>query len=112
MKVNALGFLSLLTLLGVLGLFLHKPMLGFFGFAYYIRYFFITADELFQQNVRRAASLGFFSGVAATGISLALSILFPAIMPGNAALASCYVVSVFCFTLALLYFEVKEQAGA
>ncbi len=37
--------------------------LGFFGFAYYFRYFFVTPDEMFQQNVRKAASIGFFSGV-------------------------------------------------
>ena len=40
-----------------------KGYFGFFGFAYYIRYFFVLPDELFQLSVRRAATLGFFTQV-------------------------------------------------
>ncbi len=109
MKINKLGFLSLLALLGILGFTIDKPLYGFFGFAYYFRYFFITPDELFQQNVRRAASVGFFSGLWACGLAIAIHYLFPAFMSGNMALASCYVVSTFCFTIALLVLEIKEQ---
>ncbi len=110
MKANKLGFLSVLALLGILGIATeHKPFLGFFGFAYYIRYFFVTPDEMFQQNVRRAASFGFFSGVGATGLALAVRILFPEFLTSNMALASCYVVSMFCFTIALTALEIKEQ---
>ena len=62
--VNSLGFLSLLALLGFLGwLTGEKGYFGFFGFAYYIRYFFVLPDELFQLSVRRAATLGFFTQV-------------------------------------------------
>lgn len=110
MKINALGFLSVLALLGILGLIMdHRPLLGFFGFAYYIRYFFITPDEMFVQNVRRAASIGFFSGVAATGIAVAARMLLPALLTGSMALAACYVVSVFCFTIALAVLELRES---
>ncbi len=112
MKVNKLAFLSILTLLGILGMATeHKSLLGFFGFAYYIRYFFVIPDEMFQQNVRRAASIGFFSGVWSTGIAVAIRFLFPAVLASNVALAACYVVSMFCFTIVLLVLEIKEQQG-
>ena len=109
MKLNKLGFLSLLALLGFLGFSVHRPLLGFFGFAYYLRYFFVTPDELFQQNVRKAASLGFFSGISATTLAIPIHLLFPTLIPSNFVLASCYVVSTFCFTLSLLFIEIKES---
>lgn len=109
MKLNKLGFLSILALLGILGFSIHPSFLGFFGFAYYLRYFFVTPDELFQQNVNKAASIGFFSGVWATGISIVIHLLFPDFLSANMSLASCYVVSLLCFTIVLLIMEIKEQ---
>lgn len=112
MKLNPLGFMSLLALPGILGLTTDtKAMLSFFGFAYYIRYFFVIPDEMFMQNVRRAASIGFFSGVAATSFAVVLRILFPSLITGNAALAACYIVSVLCFTIVLMVLESREMRG-
>lgn len=109
MKLNKLGFLSFLALLGLLGFITHKPLYGFLGFAYYFRYFFVTPDELFQANVRKAVSIGFFSGILATGLAIAIYQLFPGLLSTNIVLASCYVISLFCFTIALLIIEIKEQ---
>ena len=110
MKMNKLGFLSLIALLGVLGLFMdNKALLGLLGFAYYFRYFFVTPDELFIQNVRRAASIGFFSGVVVTALAVALRTLLPSLIERNVALAACFVVSMFCFTIALVVLEMKEM---
>lgn len=106
---NKLGFLSLLALLGVLGVVIDKPLYGFFGFAYYIRYFFVKPDELFQLNVRKAATVGFFSGVGATGVAVAARSLFPAVIPANLALSAGFVVSIVVFTVALVVLEAKEQ---
>lgn len=112
MKLNKLAFMSLLALLGFLGINeQHGPMLGFFGFASYIRYFFVNPDELFRQNVRKAASIGFFSGVSITSLALAVHIIFPEFLTGSIVLVSSFVVSVVCFTIALLVFEIKEQQG-
>lgn len=112
MKLNRLGFLSLFAIIGVLGLVSdNKEFAGFFGYAYYIRYFFVIPDELFIANIRKAASFGFFSGILATGIALILHILFPGLLSNAMILASCYVVSVFCFTIALIVLEVKEMGG-
>lgn len=111
MKLNPLGFLSVLLLLGVFGLVTeHTGMLGFFGFAVYLRYFFVKPDELFMQNVRKAASIGFFSGVAAVGLTYVLRML--ALIDGDMVLVANFVVAVFCFTIALLALEVREQQGA
>ena len=111
MKLNKLGFLSLLALLGFLGISAEsRGMLGFFGFAFYLRYFFVTPDELFQQNVRSAGSIGFFSGVAATGITLALRTLAPDLLSSGLVLSSCFVVSVICFSIAIVVYEFKEQS--
>ena len=110
MKLNKLGFLSLLALIGILGLTAdNKALYGFFGFSYYIRYFFVTPDELFIQNVRSATSIGFFSGIAATGFSVALCTLIPSLPSKNLALAACFAISVICFTIALAAYEYKEQ---
>ncbi len=111
MKFNKLGLLSLLALVGVLGLIMKQPLNGFFGFGYYVRYFFVTPDEMFQQNVRSAASIGFFSGMTALGVATVMHTLFPILFTGSIVLASTIVVSVVCFTFALLVVEVKEQRG-
>lgn len=109
MKVNKLGFLSILALLGFMGFTVSAPFFGFFGFAQYVRYFFVTPDEMFQQNVTKAASFGFFSGAGVTSLAIVLHFLFPAILPVNIALVSCYVVSMVCFTISLVVLEINEQ---
>ncbi len=111
MKFNKLGLLSLLALIGVLGLIVDRPLSGLFSFAYYIRYFFIIPDEMFIQNVRSSASIGFFSGMTVLGIAVTLHTLFPALFTGSIVLASYIVTSVVSFTFALLIFELKEQRG-
>ncbi|MGF7058141.1 DUF3796 domain-containing protein [Brassicibacter mesophilus] len=59
-KFNYLSLLSLLSLIGLLGWKTGDISLyGFFGFAYYIRYFFVIPDELFQLNVRKASTAAF-----------------------------------------------------
>lgn len=112
MKFNRLGLLSLMALLGILGLVTeNRALLGFFGFAYYIRYFFVTPDELFLQNVRRAASISFFAGVTVTGLTVALRVLIPAFVSSGIPLVACFVVSVLCFTVSLVVLELREQQG-
>ena len=61
-RINILGFLSLLALIAVLGWQTDNTGLyGFFGFAYYIRYFWVMPDEFFRQNMQKAASCAFMS---------------------------------------------------
>ena len=61
-KMNYLGLLSLLSLIAILGWKTgNTGLYGFFGFAYYIRYFWVIPDELFQQNVRKSTTFAFFA---------------------------------------------------
>ncbi len=110
MKLNKLGLLSILSLVGFLGLTTgNKALFGFFGFVAYIRYFFVTPDEMFLQNVRSAASVGFFSGIAATGGAFVLHTFAPSVVTGSIVLATCFVVSIICFSVTLITFEFREQ---
>ena len=59
-KINYLGMLSLLSLIAILGWKTgNTGLYGFFGFAYYIRYFWIIPDELFNRMFRNLLLLPF-----------------------------------------------------
>ena len=112
MKNNGLGWLSLVSLVGLLGFFTpNKALLGFLGFACYFRYFFVTPDELFMQNLRSAASIGFFFGLGTTVAAVLVRVLWPLLLPRDLALISGFVVSVISFTIALILAEIKESRG-
>lgn len=112
MKLNKLGFMSLIALLGIFGLTTeNKGFLGFFGCLSYIRYFTVIPDELFKENVKKAGSIGFFTGMAVSTIMITLCILFEDFITPISYFVSGYVVSVFAFSLTLLYLEYKEQRG-
>jgi hypothetical protein len=112
MKINGLGFLSLFALLGFLAFVTgNNEFFGFFGFAYYVRYFFVTPDELFMKNLQSAATIGFFSGVVATGVGALMRVLLPGLLSATAVFASCFVFSFCCFTFALTAFELRETRG-
>lgn len=112
MKINRLGFLSIFALLGFLAFVTdNEALFGFFGFAYYVRYFFITPDELFVEHVRRSATIGFFAGVTATGVGALIRVLLPWLLSATAVFAACFVLSFCCFTFALTAFELREARG-
>jgi hypothetical protein len=112
MKINKLGFMSLLALLGILGILTeNKGFLGFFGFIAYIRYFKIIPDELFRENVKQAGSIGFFTGISAASVSIALYALFNSFITPAICFAIGFVASIFSFTLVLTYLEYREQWG-
>lgn len=113
-RINYLGFLSLLALIGFLGWRTDNAGLyGFWGFAYYLRYFWVIPDEYFRLNVHKAATLAFMSEM----ISLVLFMLICTYIYGAAnavrtALGSSYAVAIFVFTIALAVLEWKERNGA
>ncbi len=115
MYFNKLGLFSLLALLGVLGLATeNKGVLGFFGFAFYLGYFWVLPDELFRQNVRKAATAAFFFQM----LSL-LPICLGAVLLGlkgsriaGVAFASSFAVGVILFSLYLTWMEWQEKRCA
>ncbi len=73
MKRRALyGLLGLLSLLGFVGVFTQERVfLAFFAFAVDFSHFFQRKDEMVVDYMNRSAALGFYWGMAATGITAA-----------------------------------------
>jgi len=108
---NKLGYLSLLAVLGILGIFSdNKAYLGFWGFLYYIRYFFVIPDELFKANVQKAATPAFFTGLASSAVTIVLR----ALMNNDALLAVGMglgmALSLFVFSVILIVCELRESS--
>ena len=96
-KINCLGFLSLLSLIALLGWSTgNEGLYGFFGFAYYLRYFWVLPDELFRQNLQKAATCAFLTELLALVPFMFLS----------------FAAAILVFTIALLVLEWREQRGA
>ncbi len=54
------GFLGFFSLIGLLGFWTDNPMFfPFLGFALFFEYFFVETDEMFVQNMRKAAAWRF-----------------------------------------------------
>ncbi len=109
---NKLGFLGFLGLLGILGFFSeNKTYFCFFGFLVYFRYFAVIPDELFKENVQKAATPAFFIGVVIYTLTGALT-FFPI---STAVYVSClvlgFVASFLLFTGIFVYYEIKEKTG-
>ncbi len=63
------GFLGFFSLIGLLGFWTHDPMyFPFLGFALFFEYFFVETDEMFIDNMRKAAAWAFFSDLAITTV--------------------------------------------
>lgn len=111
-KFNKLTLIALLGLMGILGLVTEKKgFLGFFGYLYYLRYFMVIPDELFENNVRKAGSFGFFTGMAVSAITISYFVLSGNVLTAHIGFTSGFVASMFAFTISLSYFEYKEQSG-
>lgn len=63
------GFLGFFSLIGLLRFWTDNPMFfPFLGFALFFEYFFVETDEMFVQNMRKAAAWAFFSELVITAI--------------------------------------------
>lgn len=113
-RINYLGFLSVLSLIAILGWCTDNPGLyGFFGFFYYIRYFWVIPDELFRLNVQKAATFAFMMEM----LSLVPFVFLCAfILDGTRAVpvsfGLSFAVAVVAFTLSLTVLEWKERKEA
>lgn len=110
---NYLGLLSLLALISVLGWFTgNDGLYGFFGFFYYIRYFWVIPDELFQFNVRRAATFAFFVELLSLiPFMYVLTYLYDSQKAIPMAFGLSFAIGIFTFTIYLLILEMKENKG-
>ena len=113
-KINYLGFLSLLALIAILGLITdNNGLYGFFGFAYYLRYFWVIPDEFFQLNVQKAATFAFMSEmISLVPFMFACTYIYGAAKAVPTAFGLSFAVTIFVFTIALIILEWKERKGA
>ena len=110
---NYLGLLSLPALAALLyfptG---NTDFVGFLGFAYFIRYFWVNPDELFLLTLRRAATGAFVLEVALFPlVMLGRYLLIPAANPIPFSLGISFAVSIIFFCLYHTWLEVKEMRG-
>lgn len=112
-KINKLGFMRLLGLLGVGGLMAgQNEYVGFLGFFGYVAYFNVIPDELFRTNVNTAASSGFFSGLAVTVFLIMLNLFIGDNSLQALALALGFSTALVVFSFVLVYRVYKEERGA
>lgn len=113
-RFNYLGLLSLLALIPILGWKLEIPgLFGFFGFAYYLRYFWVTPDELFLLNLRKAATAAFFwELISLVPLLAAAWVICGGTRALPAALGLSYAVAILVFSFALAALELREQRSA
>lgn len=114
---NKLGYLGFLSFIGLLGLTGNYYFLGFFCFLVYFKYFKVIPDELFKENVRKAATPSFFISITVTAlISGYIALLKNATVQDVASglaigLAINFALPIFVFTGILVYLEIHEIGG-
>ena len=110
-KFNYLGLLSLLALIALLGLKTeNKGLYGFLGFAYYVRYFFVTPDELFLLNVRKASTAAFICQMISLIPFMFLGhFIYTTVQAVPFAFALSFSISIFVFSFYLMALEYKES---
>ena len=108
---NKLGYLSLLSLLGIIGILTEKRgYLGFWSYLYYIRYFNVIPDELFKANVQKAAVPAFFTGIAASAVTIFLRFIANSREIISVGMGLGFALSIAVFTLILTWYEAKEKS--
>lgn len=107
---NKLGYFGFLGLLGLVGFFAHNYIyFTLFAFLYYLRYFLVIPDELFKENVRKAASPAFFISVVIYILTLAVTAFRVSRLIFVIGLVSGFVLPIILFTLLLVVFELNES---
>ncbi len=102
-KLRYVGFL------GLLGIAHNYVYFALFSFLYYLRYFWVIPDELFKENIRRAAAPSFFTSMVLYAITVALSAFHVSTLIFVIGLVANFVVPFILFTILLTSFEMKES---
>lgn len=110
-KWNPVGLLSLLSLFSIFGLLTgNKGFFGFLGFLAYLRYFRVIPDEGFWENIKNASMLAFFAQIVLLiPVILVCYLFFEVQNIAGIAFASSFAGGFIVFSVALAYFEWKEQ---
>ena len=107
---NRLGFLGFLGLFGLVGFISgNYAYCSFFGFLIYLRYFWVIPDELFLENVQKAATPAFFVGITLYAITGALSAFLVSTTYFVIGLVAGFVASFLVFAVILVSRELNES---
>lgn len=108
---NKFGLIGFVALLGIWGIYTDEPMfLPFFAFILFFEYLFVIPDELFVQNIRKAAGWAFFGNLI---ITISATLIFSAFnmssnpLAGGSALGFGFGISIFCFSTSFLEWREK-----
>lgn len=108
------GLLGLLSLIGILGIAIHDPSLyPFLAFALFFEYFFIKPDEMFIENMRKAAAWAFYANLA---IATAITCYYIAIKQQSdiallKGIGTGFGVSLIVFSFVSAWFDWKDRRG-
>ncbi len=99
---NKLGFLSLISVMGLFGILTdNRACLGFFSFLYFIRYFFIMPDETFKTSLLKATAPAFFTNIIFSILTIVLWLLINDVVLLLLGLGIGMVAAVIVFTVIL-----------
>ncbi|MGI6703034.1 MAG: DUF3796 domain-containing protein [Clostridia bacterium] len=105
---NRISLMGLLGLLGLLGLITDNPgFYGFFGFFGFFGFAKILPDEMFKQNVNKAAKNAFFTGliIYPTVVVIGTLSLFPFALVFTFGFAVNFAVQILVFSFSLSKYE-------
>lgn len=114
-RCNLYGFMGLLSLLGLIGVFTdNRSFLAFFAFVVDFEFFFIKTDEMLEEYMNKAAARAFYCGMITTAV-VALVCFFVNRYAENVALlygfASGWGVSVAVHGFSIGYYKFREGWG-
>lgn len=108
------GLLGLLSLVGILGIITHNSSLyPFLAFALFFEYLFIKPDEMFIENMRKAAAWAFYANLA---ITTAITCYYIAVKQQSEiallkGIGTGFGVSLIIFSLVSAWFDWKDRRG-
>ncbi len=106
------GLIGLFSVIGFAGLAVQNTSLyPFLAFVIFFEYLFVAPDEMFVNNMRKAAAWAFYVELGITALITCISItLFPKTALQKGAGAGFGIgIAVFC--LATAYFDWKDRRG-
>ncbi|MCC0782267.1 DUF3796 domain-containing protein [Clostridioides sp. ES-S-0108-01] len=112
-ELNKLGFLGFLGFLGIAGISYTGEIhtISFCAFFVFFRYFNIIPDELFKENLRKAATPAFFLTLTSLSASMVISIVSYKISNIENGLGISFSVAMISFIGIFAYLQHKEGKG-
>ncbi|MCC0638045.1 MULTISPECIES: DUF3796 domain-containing protein [unclassified Clostridioides] len=111
-ELNKLGFLGFLGFLGLAGIYAGEiRTISFCAFFVFFRYFNIMPDELFRENLRKAAVPAFFFTLSSLSVAMVLSIISDNISTIENGLGISFSISMISFVAVFAYLQYKEGKG-